>query len=247
MTVLLLATAMASLDSSFMPLAFADMIDDLDSSTNEIVWVALGYLVTATGPMLLAARVADAFGHARLFQVGTVVYSLAMIACACAPDVPVLIALRLVQGFGMALFLPTTFTIATRIYGPERRGRALGWLQSANALGFILGPIFAGWLLDAYDWRATFASRIPLALLIIVLARVRAGGAAADGAARRQPPFRPRRRRVPDAGHVRRAVRLHATAGRGQLPRPVVVAGIRRRLRRSPRCSSATSGARPSR
>ncbi|MCC7488380.1 MAG: MFS transporter [Gammaproteobacteria bacterium] len=170
MVTLLLATAMASLDSSFMPLAFADMIDDLDSSTNQIVWVALGYLVAATGPMLLAARVADAFGHARLFQAGATLYSLAMIACAFAPDVPELIGLRLVQGFGMALFLPTTFTIATRIFGAERRGRALGWLQAANALGFILGPIFAGWLLDAYDWRATFWSRIPLAALIIVLA-----------------------------------------------------------------------------
>src|SRR5262245_23780714 len=106
MTALLLATAMASLDSSFMPLAFPDMIDDLDSSTNEIVWVALGYLITATGPMLLAARLADAFGHVRMFQVGTVVYSLAMIACTWAPDVPVLIGLRLVQGLGMAMFLP---------------------------------------------------------------------------------------------------------------------------------------------
>jgi len=170
MSALLLATLMASLDSSFLPLAFPDMIDDLDSSTSEIVWVALGYLVAATGPMLLAARLADAWGHVRLFQAGTVVYSLAMIACTFAPDVPVLIALRLVQGFGMALFLPTTFAIATRIYGPERRGRALGLLQAANAGGFILGPVFAGFLLDAYDWRATFASRIPFAILTIVLA-----------------------------------------------------------------------------
>jgi EmrB/QacA subfamily drug resistance transporter len=170
MSALLLATVMASLDSSFLPLAFPDMIDDLDSSTSEIVWVALGYLVAATGPMLLAARMADAFGHVRLFQIGTVIYSLAMIACTFAPDVPVLIGLRLVQGLGMALFLPTTFAIATRIYGPERRGRALGLLQAANAAGFILGPIFAGWLLDAYDWRATFASRIPFAILTILLA-----------------------------------------------------------------------------
>lgn len=170
MAALLLATVLASLDSSFIPLAFADMIDDLDSSTSGIVWVALGYLIAATGPMLLAARFADAYGHARLFQAGTLIYSLAMIACAFAPDVPVLIGLRLVQGLGMALFLPTTFAIATRIYGPERRGRALGLLQAANAVGFILGPIFAGWLLDAYDWRATFASRIPLALLTILLA-----------------------------------------------------------------------------
>jgi DHA2 family multidrug resistance protein-like MFS transporter len=170
MSALLLATLMASLDSSFLPLTFPDMIDDLDSSTSEIVWVALGYLVAATGPMMLAARLADAFGHARLFQVGTVIYSVAMIACTFAPDVPVLIALRLVQGLGMALFLPTTFAIATRIYGPEQRGRALGLLQAANAGGFILGPIFAGWLLDAYDWRATFATRIPFAILTILLA-----------------------------------------------------------------------------
>ncbi|MEO8445707.1 MAG: MFS transporter [Gammaproteobacteria bacterium] len=170
MSALLLSTVMASLDSSFLPLAFPDMIEDLDSNTSEIVWVALGYLVAATGPMLLAARMADAWGHARLFQAGTVIYSLAMIACTFAPDVPVLIALRLVQGLGMALFLPTTFAIATRIYGPERRGRALGLLQAANAAGFILGPIFAGWLLDAYDWRATFASRIPFAILTIILA-----------------------------------------------------------------------------
>ncbi|MDH5255162.1 MAG: MFS transporter, partial [Gammaproteobacteria bacterium] len=61
MSALLLSTLMASLDSSFLPLAFPDMIDDLDSSTSEIVWVALGYLVAATGPMLLAARMADAW------------------------------------------------------------------------------------------------------------------------------------------------------------------------------------------
>jgi DHA2 family multidrug resistance protein-like MFS transporter len=175
MATLLLATMLASLDSSFMPLAFPDMIEDLDSNTADIVWVALGYLVTATGPMLLAARFADAFGHARLFQIGTVIYSLAMIACTWAPDVPVLITLRLIQGAGMALFLPTTFTIATRIYGADRRGRALGLLQAANAIGFILGPVFAGWLLDAYDWRATFASRIPLAMASIVLAIVALG------------------------------------------------------------------------
>ena len=96
MSALLLSTVMASLDSSFLPLAFPDMIDDLDSNTSEIVWVALGYLVAATGPMLLAARMADAWGHVRLFQAGTVIYSLAMIACTFAPDVPVLIGLRLV-------------------------------------------------------------------------------------------------------------------------------------------------------
>ena len=170
MTSLVLSSVMASLDSSFTPIAIPDMIDKLDSSTSEIVWVALGYLIAASGPMLLAAKMADGIGHARFFQIGTLIYSLAMIACAWAPDANTLIAIRFVQGFGMALFLPTTFAIATAMYGPKKRGSALGILQAANAVGFVMGPIFAGWLLDAYDWTAIFWSRIPFAILAILLA-----------------------------------------------------------------------------
>ena len=170
MTSLVLSSVMASLDSSFTPIAIPDMIDKHDSSTSEIVWVALGYLIAASGPMLLAAKMADGIGHARFFQMGTLIYSIAMIACAWAPDANTLIIIRFVQGFGMALFLPTTFAIATAMYGPKRRGSALGILQAANAVGFVMGPIFAGWLLDAYDWTAIFWSRIPFAILAILLA-----------------------------------------------------------------------------
>ena len=170
MTSLVLSSVMASLDSSFTPIAIPDMIDKLDSSTSEVVWVALGYLIAASGPMLLAAKMADGIGHARFFQIGTLIYSLAMIACSWAPDANTLIAIRFIQGFGMALFLPTTFAIATAMYGPEKRGSALGILQAANAVGFVMGPVFAGWLIDAYDWTAIFWARIPFAILAILLA-----------------------------------------------------------------------------
>lgn len=167
---LLLATVMASLDSSFTPIAFADMIDDLDTSTAVVVWVALGYLIAATGPMLIMARLADRFGRATLFKLGATLYSGAMIACGFAPDIDTLILLRAVQGVGMAMFLPTTFTLATEVYPPNERGKALGLMAAGNAFGFVLGPIFAGWLLDAYDWRALFVARIPLAMITILLA-----------------------------------------------------------------------------
>ena len=170
MTSLVLSSVMASLDSSFAPIAIPDMIDKLDSSTSEIVWVALGYLIAASGPMLLAAKMADGIGHARFFQIGTLIYAIAMIACSWAPDANTLISIRFIQGFGMALFLPTTFAIASAVFGTKKRGTALGILQAANAFGFVMGPIFAGWLLDAYDWTAIFWSRIPFAILAIILA-----------------------------------------------------------------------------
>lgn len=172
---MLVSSLLASLDTAFVPIAFPDLIDKLNTSTGIVVWVTLGYLVAATGPMLLSARMGDSVGLARMFQAGTVIYALAMIACTWAPDIETLIALRLIQGLGMAIFLPSTFAMATLIHAGEERGKALGLLQAANALGFVLGPIFAGFLLDSYDWRAIFGSRIPMAILAIVLAFVAFG------------------------------------------------------------------------
>jgi EmrB/QacA subfamily drug resistance transporter len=181
MSALVLSTVMGSLDSSFVPLTFSDLIVKLDTSTSVVVWVALGYLIAATGPMLLMSRLGDQRGHAWLFRAGTLLYGVTTVACGAAPTIGALIALRSVQGLGMAMFLPATFALATRAWPPAERGRPLGILASANATGFVLGPLFAGWLLDAYDWRATFLSRAPLCALGILLAfaavRPRAGEA----------------------------------------------------------------------
>lgn len=165
---LLLATVMASLDSSFVPIAFRDIIEKLDTSTSVVVWVALGYLISATGFMLLSSRFAAWLGADRCFQIGVFIYAAAMTACGYAPDIQTLIALRVIQGAGMALFLPITFSLAAEMYPPEERGKALGIMQAGNALGFVAGPIFAGWLLDAYDWRSLFTTRIPLAALAVL-------------------------------------------------------------------------------
>ena len=165
---LLLATVMASLDSSFVPIAFQDIIDKLDTSTSVVVWVALGYLISATGFMLLSSRFTAWLGPDRVFQIGVFIYACALTACAYAPDIRTLIAIRVVQGVGMALFLPITFSIAAELYPPTERTKALGIMQAGNAVGFVLGPIFAGWLLDAYDWRALFSTRIPLAALAVL-------------------------------------------------------------------------------
>lgn len=169
MAALAMATILAAVDSSFVPIAFADMIDKLDTSTSQVVWVALGYLIAATGPQLFMSRMGEAVGQVRLFQIGVVVYSAAMSACAFAPDITTLVILRTIQGFGMAMFMPFTFAIAQQVYPSVQRGTALGILQTANAVGFVLGPVFAGWLLDAFDWRAIFSSRIPLGVVAVVI------------------------------------------------------------------------------
>ncbi len=170
MTAVVLATLMSALDASFIPIAFPDMIDKLDTSTSMVVWVALGYLIAATGPMLFLVRVSETYGQVRLFQIGIVIFSIAMTLCAWAPNIFWLTVLRIIQGIGMAMFMPGTFALAARVYPKDQMGRAMGILQAANSGGFLLGPVFGGFLLDAFDWTAIFMSRIPLALIAIIAA-----------------------------------------------------------------------------
>ncbi len=170
MLTLILSTVLAALDSSFVPIAAADMIDKLSTSTSMVVWVALGYLIAATGPMLFFSRLGETQGQIRLFQIGTILYATCMSLCAFAPDITTLVILRIFQGLGMAMFLPMTFGIAAQIYPTNERGKALGILQMANALGFVGGPVFAGFLLDAFDWTAIFWARIPFAVIAVLVA-----------------------------------------------------------------------------
>lgn len=167
---LLLAVVLGALDSSMLNLAFRELIDDLASSTTVVVWVALAYLIAATAPMMLMTRVAETIGHGRSFQIGVVLYGVTTVLCGMADDVGSLIALRSLQGFGMAMFVPSALVLCTAAHAPGRQGRALGILVAGGAFGLVLGAPLGGWLLDVYGWRAIFLARLPLIVLAIVLA-----------------------------------------------------------------------------
>ncbi len=167
---LLLAVVLGALDSSMLNLAFRELIDDLASSTTVVVWVALGYLIAATAPMMLMARVAETIGHGRSFQIGVVLYGVTTVLCGMAGDVGSLIALRSLQGFGMAMFLPPALALCTAAHPPGQEGRALGILVAGGAFGLVLGAPLGGWLLDVYGWRPIFLARLPLIVLAVVLA-----------------------------------------------------------------------------
>jgi mono/diheme cytochrome c family protein len=119
---------------------------------------------------MFMTRVADAIGHGRSFKIGVTLYSVAPMLCGIAPDVGTLIALRSLQGLGLAMFLPASFSLGSRAYPPEQRARPNALLAGGIALGFIVGAPAGGWLVDVYGWRAIFLARLPLAILAILFA-----------------------------------------------------------------------------
>jgi MFS family permease len=92
--------------------------------------------------------------------------------CALAPDAPVLIAARALQGLGAAMMIPGSLAILSRAYPRESRGAAIGTWAAASAVTTAAGPIIGGLALSfggAEMWRWVFAINLPMGALAVWL------------------------------------------------------------------------------
>jgi MFS family permease len=165
-----LGTAVVPLDTA-VNIAFPAITRGFDLATADIQWVVICYVLTYTSLTLALGRIGDIYGHARVFRAGLVWSTLALSLCALAPSFAALLVCRFLQGIGAALILSCGAALATSAYGEGRRSRALGLYTMMFAAGLTLGPWIGGALVEAWDWPAVFAFRVPIAAAALLLSR----------------------------------------------------------------------------
>jgi EmrB/QacA subfamily drug resistance transporter len=160
---------MASLTSGTLIIALPDILRDLHTDIFSLLWIVVGYTLVATVLVLNAGRVADMVGRSRSYTLGFVIFTLASILCALAPDANQLILWRLVQGVGGALLMANATALVTDAFPRSELGRALGINAMVIGAGAILGPIVGGWLTQ-FGWRTIFWFNVPIGVAGILAA-----------------------------------------------------------------------------
>jgi EmrB/QacA subfamily drug resistance transporter len=124
-------------------------------------WVATALLLAVAVLLIPMGKVGDIYGRKKVFTWGLAVYTLASLIGAFSISMPMLISVRVFQGFGAAMFVTTGMAILTSVFPPQRRGRAIGFYVAAVYIGLSVGP-FAGGLLTQYlGWRSNFGVVVP--------------------------------------------------------------------------------------
>jgi MFS transporter, DHA2 family, methylenomycin A resistance protein len=164
------------LDVTVVNVALANMGSDLGTSRDGLQWVVDGYALVLASLMLSAGDVADLIGRRRVFVAGLLAFGVSSVICAVAPDVPVLVAGRALQGIGAAAILPTSLAIINHAFaGSEERAKAIGFWAALGSLALVAGPLAGGFLVDALGWRSIFWLNVPLvaiaAALTVVMVR----------------------------------------------------------------------------
>jgi MFS family permease len=164
-----LGAFLCSLDSA-LNVAFPAISADLGVSARQIALVIVFYHVPIGILTLIGGVLGDRFGHRRVFACGVWICALAFPLCGFAPDYPWLLAARAVQGAGTGLVYGTAPALVTLGLVPNRRGLGLGVLNFAAGAGLAIAPLIAGVLVDAFGWRSVFLFRVPLAVVVGIVA-----------------------------------------------------------------------------
>lgn len=163
-----LAVSLIIVDSTIVNVAVPSIVDELKISSTEVQWVQEAYTLVFASLLLLFGSLADRVGRRRLMLIGVVIFAVASVLAALAPDGRLLILARLVQGVGGAMILPTTLSLINATFRGRERGIAFAvWGSTIGGMAAV-GPLLGGWLTTAFSWRWAFGINIPLGLVILI-------------------------------------------------------------------------------
>jgi EmrB/QacA subfamily drug resistance transporter len=176
--VVCLGSLMIVLDSTIVNVALPSIKKDLGFSQSSLAWVVNSYLLTFGGFLLLGGRLGDVVGHRRLFLGGIALFTLASLACGAASSQGMLVAARLVQGFGGAVVSAVSLSLMVSLFvEPAERAKAMGVFGFVASGGGTLGVLLGGILTDVLNWHWIFLVNVPIGAGVCALAvRVLPGG-----------------------------------------------------------------------
>jgi EmrB/QacA subfamily drug resistance transporter len=128
---------------------------ELHTTTGWATWLLTGFLLTASVATPLLGKLGDQYGKERLLVIALGIFFVGCLGAAVAPNIWALIAFRMIQGTGGAVF-PLSFSIIKDEFPPEKVGVAVGIVSSVFAVGGGLGLVLSGLIIDHLSWRWLF-------------------------------------------------------------------------------------------
>ncbi|WP_171058150.1 DHA2 family efflux MFS transporter permease subunit [Modestobacter altitudinis] len=167
--VLIISTFIVFLNEMLLGVALPTLIADFGVSPSTGQWVTTGFLLTMAVLIPASSFVMRRFHLRTIFLVALSLFIVGTTLAAIAPTFGVLVAGRVVQASGTAVFLPLLMTTTMRLVPAGRRGQMMAITTAVPSVAPALGPALSGLVLSALSWRWLFILMLPIALVALAL------------------------------------------------------------------------------
>jgi EmrB/QacA subfamily drug resistance transporter len=170
LSVVIIGTFMAILDTSIVNIAIPKLMAVFGSSLDDVKWILTAYTLALGAIIPLTGYLGDILGTKKVFIFALAMFSFGSFLCGAAWSNTSMIVFRIIQALGGGMIMPVAMTIIYQVIPQEKRGMALGfWGISAMAAPAI-GPTLGGYIIEHLDWRLIFYVNVPIGVIGVTMA-----------------------------------------------------------------------------
>jgi MFS family permease len=137
-------------------LVLTSIMADLEIGRDTAGALGSATLLASAGGGMLFGVIADRYGRTRALMGSVLIYSIFTAACGFASNVWQLAVFRVLLGIGMGGEWASGAALVSETWPAQHRGKALGLMQSAWAIGYGLAALVTMIVLPRWGWRAVF-------------------------------------------------------------------------------------------
>jgi len=171
--------ALAVLDIQIVASSFTTIQDYFHVTADQLSWIQTGYLMAEVIAIPLTGWLTRAVSLRWMFAAATLGFTIASLGCALCDSLPLLIAVRVLQGFCGGMLIPGVFTSVFSMMPERHRVAATALAGTLAVIAPTVGPAIGGYLTEHYSWHMIFLINLAPGLLVsaLVAGFVRVGGA----------------------------------------------------------------------
>lgn len=168
-----LAMVLIGMDLFMMPIATTALSEEFSTNAGMVQAAIAIFSLVFAALCILGGKLGDIFGKKKVFLAGLVLYGVAALVVALAPNMLVLIGgFSIIRALAVALAIPASVALIIATYQDEAtRGKAFAIYGVGATLAGLVAPLLMGFMADKVSWRVPFGLEVLIVLLAIAMAR----------------------------------------------------------------------------
>lgn len=168
-----LIIVLVAMDLFMTPIATSALTEEFDTSSAMVQMAIALFSLILAGLCILGGKLGDLYGKKRVFQIGLILYGVAALITAFAPNMIILIAgFSVLRAVGVALAVPASVALIIANYDDQaQRGKAFALYGVGIMLAGLLAPLLMGFMADKLSWRIPFGLEVLIVVAALFLAR----------------------------------------------------------------------------